>query len=117
MAYDRWSRIYPDIQAVQAESETNFSEMIKAIDETASRLAEDNPELTRAFLTNFSCSSGDALFERWQDLAGAIITKHVDGYVNDLKSPPKGVNYPEDWLRKVLEESADQLRLPVENDS
>ena len=43
-----------------------------------------------AFLTNYSVSTGDAVFRRWQELAEAILTKHVDGYMKDSKRPPQG---------------------------
>ena len=80
-----------------------------AIDATA--LAERDPALMRRFLTEHSVHSAERLFETWRDLAGFILTKHNDGYVNDLARRPRGVGYSEEWLRRVVDERGDALRV------
>ena len=43
----------------------------------------------------FGARTADRLFEDWRDLAGRVIAKHNDGYVNS-----RGVGYSEQWLRE-----------------
>ena len=64
--------------------------MQPVIEETAAKLAATDPALMNAFLTNYSVSTGDAVFRRWQELAESILTKHVDGYVKDPKGMAQG---------------------------
>ena len=63
--------------------------MQPVIEETAVKLAATDPVLMSAFLTNYSVSTGDGVFHRWQQLAAEILTKHVDGYVKNPKGRPK----------------------------
>ena len=74
--------------------------MQPVIEETAAKLAATDPALMNAFLTNYSVSTGDAVFRRWQELAEAILTKHVDGYVKDAKGRPKAPGYSKEWLQR-----------------
>ena len=64
-----------------------------------------------SFLTNYSVSTGDAVFRHWQDLAAAILSKHVDGYI-DPKGSPKAPGYSKDWLREVVKGRPEQFKLP-----
>lgn len=109
LTYDRWSRILPDVLAVQEESERAFLEMMPVVDQTAVEMAERDPALMRRYLTEHSVGTAERLFATWRELATFILTKHVDGYVNDLVSRPRGVGYPEPWLRRVVEEQGEML--------
>jgi dipeptidase len=109
LTYDRWSRVLPDVQAVQRESERAFFEMLPLVDRTAAALAERDPELMRRYLTEYSVRSAERLFDSWRELAMFVMTKHNDGYVNDIVRRPRGVGYPEDWLRRVLAEVGAEL--------
>jgi hypothetical protein len=52
--------------------------MQPVIAETAVKLADTDPALMSAFLTNYSVSTGDGVFHPWQQLAAEIMTKHVE---------------------------------------
>lgn len=114
--YDRWSRIFPDVQAAQQEIETTFLDLQPVIDSTAVALLEDNPDLAHEYLTQYSCGNGEELVRRWRELAEFLLTKHNDGYVNDGAGSPRGVGYPEDWLRRVIGENPGRFRLPPKKD-
>lgn len=109
LTYDRWSRILPDVLAVQQESERAFLEMLPIIDQTAVELSERDPALMRRYLTEHSVGTAERLFETWRELAGFILTKHNDGYVNEPDRRPRGVGYPEEWLRRVVAEQGEAL--------
>jgi dipeptidase len=112
LAYDRWSRVFPDIRAAQSKQESALLKMQSVIEETAVKLAGSDPALMRSFVTNYSVSTGDAVFRQWQDLATAILTKHVDGYVKDSKGRPKASGYPSQWLQHVIKNRPTQFKLP-----
>jgi dipeptidase len=112
LAYDRWSRIFPDVQKVRDELEDSFFAMMPAIEETAVKLGEKDEALMRQFLTTYSVSSGERTIARWRQLWEEIITKHIDGFVLDEEGRSQGIGYPEHWLKRVVEEKGDDLRVP-----
>ncbi|MDR3618268.1 MAG: C69 family dipeptidase [Paludisphaera borealis] len=112
LTYDRWSRVYPDVQKAQADQEAALLKMQPVIEETAAKLAAADPALAQSFLTNYSVSTAEAVFRRWQDLAQTILTRNVDGYTKDANGHPKAAGYSEEWLRHVVESRPDQFKLP-----
>jgi dipeptidase len=115
LAYDRWSRVIPDVLKVQGEQESSLLKMQPVIEATASKLlASGDASLARSFLTNYSVSTGEAVFRRWQALAGEILTKHVDGYMKEPNGRAKAQGYSPEWLRQVVKERPEQFKLPVD---
>ena len=114
LAYDRWSRVIPDILAVQRETEEKFLRDMVEIDEKALELAKSDPDALTVHLTDFSRSCGRAVFRKWRDLAGAIMVKHNDGWVKKTDEMPKGVGYPEAWRRRVVGERGSRYVIPEE---
>jgi dipeptidase len=112
LTYDRWSRVIPDVQKVQHERETALLTMQPVIEEAAARLSTTDPALARAFLTNYSVSTGEAVFRRWRELAESILTRHVDGYVQNPGGRSSAPGYPAEWLKRVVQERPEQFRLP-----
>ena len=103
-AYDRWSQVFPDIQAVQGGTEKKFLTMQSAIEETALRLAKSDKAALHAFLTDYSNSCGQTVFRNWKELGGQILVKHNDGWLKNPGEMPKAVGYPESWRRRVVKE-------------
>jgi dipeptidase len=110
LTYDRWSRVLPDVQRAQKEYEDNYFALLPVVDQTAKGLLE-KPEQLQRYLTDFSVGSAERLFQGWRDLATFILTKHNDGYVNDLIKSPRGVGYPDEWLREVIRQRPEQFKL------
>ena len=112
-AYVRWSRIFPEVQAVRDEMEDSFFAMLPVIDKTAAELGGRDPELMRQYLTTFSVSTAERLVARWRDLCEDLMTRHNDGFVYDPETGrAQGPGYPEEWLRRVLEENPEQFKVP-----
>lgn len=113
LTYDRYSRIIPDVQKVQKEKESEFLALQPAVDMAAAKLAESNETLFRKYITDYSVNTAVELFNDWKELCTFIITKHNDGYVYGFKPPEraKGVNYPGEWLERVVAEEGDALRI------
>jgi dipeptidase len=113
LAYDRWSRVIPDVLKAQSDQESALLKMQPVIEETAAKLLASGDEaLARAYLTNYSVSTGEAVFGRWKALAGEIVTKHVDAYQKDPSGRPRSPGYSPEWLRQVVKERKEQLKLP-----
>ena len=117
LTYDRWSRVFPDVQAVQRERESALLAMQPAIEEAAAKLAATDPTLARSFLTNYSISTGEAVFRRWKELAESILTRHVDGYVQQPGGRSRAPGYPAEWLERVVKDRPDQFKLPADKKS
>ena len=110
-AYDRWSRVIPDILTAQRETEEKFLKLQPAVEQTALRLAESDKAALTAYLTDYSNSCGQTVFRRWQKLAGEIMVKHNDGWLKKPGEIPKGVGYPEPWRRRVVKERGGEYAL------
>ena len=117
LTYDRWSRVIPDVQAAQRERESALLAMQPVIEEAAAKLAATDPALARAFLTNYSVSTGEAVFRRWRELAESILTRHVDGYLQQPNGRSRAPGYPGEWLKRVVQERPDQFKLPADRKS
>ena len=50
--------------------------------------------------------------KRWIELGEFLITNYNDGYVKDERGRPRGMGYPSEWLKKVLELKPEQFKLP-----
>jgi dipeptidase len=114
LAYDRWSRVYPDIRSAQQDQEAKLFQMQPVIEETAAKLASSDLPLARTFLTNYTVSTGEGVFRRWKEVAEGILTKHVDGYIKDEKGRARAPGYSEQWLREVVRSRPEQFRLEHE---
>jgi len=102
----------PEVAAAQKEVEDAIFAMLPAVEETAVKLFEQDPELAARFLTTYSVSTAEGTLERWKELGTHIMTKFNDGYVRSPDQGTEGVEYPEAWLRRLLEENPDQFRVP-----
>jgi len=111
----KFSRIVPDIIAVQQELESYFMLMQKPFEQTMVELLKTDPVAAKRHLTNYSVSQGELVFSRWQRLAIDIITKYNDGYIRQDEGHPypgTGDPYPDEWLRRVVKERPEQFKLP-----
>jgi len=110
--YDRWNRVFPDVKKEIIEYESLFLQLMPAVDNHAASLYETSPLMAQKFLTDYSTSTAEELFEDWKELSIYLLTRHNDGYLNEFDGEePKGIGYAEDWLRRVVadSETAEQL--------
>lgn len=111
LCYDRWSRVFPDVQAAQSKREADLLKMQPVIEEAAAKLGATDQALMRTFLTNYSVSTGEASFRNWQGVAESILTKHVDGYVKNDQGRARGAGYSPEWLKRVVTDRPQQFKL------
>jgi hypothetical protein len=105
-----------DILAVQHEVEGNLLALQPAVEQTALQLHKANRELMTQYLTDYCVSHGEMVVKRWGQLGRHLIQKYNDGYVQDDKHNPQEVGYPQEWLRRVINERPEQFRLPEKAD-
>jgi dipeptidase len=115
LCYDRWSRIFPDVQSAQAKREADLLKMQPAIEEAAAKLGAKDEALMREFLTNYSVSTGESVFRYWQGVAESILTKHIDGYVKNAQGRARAAGYSADWLKRIVAERPDQFTVPMKS--
>ena len=88
-AYLRYDLISKDIIKVIDELDTRNETEIPAVDAAAMLLYEQNPQLAIDFLTNFSVSTAQNMFERWQQLDQYLLVKYMDGNVKNVEKESK----------------------------
>ena len=71
-----------------------------AVDQAALVLYEKDPELARAYLTEYSVNNANAVVDEWRELGKFLVAKYIDGYVNFPKVGAS-VGYPLWWLKEV----------------
>ena len=111
-AYPRYKEMIPDIKAVQEELETYFLRVQPAIEKSATELAQADPQLAIEFLTDYSQMQTEKARDRWEELANALLVKFNDGYTRTPDGKYPNVGYPEDWLRRAVQESGERYVLP-----
>ncbi len=108
----KYSYMIRDIKKVQAELENKFLTTQPDVEKKALELAKLNPQKMISYLTDYTLACQNKVFNRWKKLAVFLITKYNDGYVQDRPGHPTERGYPQSWLRQVVKEKGNQLRLP-----
>jgi dipeptidase len=123
MSYSRYSYMIDDIRKVQKELEDKFEQMQPAIDNTASTLYEQDPELAEQFLTEYSHNQSKITVDKWQNLGQFLMIKYLDGNIhpekdgdflkNDYGNPhsPEYPCYDEDFYRNVVKDAGEKLKM------
>ena len=120
-AYTRYSYIHPEIEKVQQKLEDEFVAFTPAVDEVAATLYKDDPDKAIAFLTNYSNSVGERVFNTWKSLYRYLFMKYMDGNIKTKKEVPEGYKYvtpevkqpgySEDYYRLIIEKTGDQFKV------
>jgi len=112
--YTRWSDMIVDLQKVQRELEGGYLAAQPGVEaEALKRLQKEGPAAAQAFLTQYSCSTGDQLTQRWKALGEFLLWKYMDGNVRNEKKEVLHPEYSADWYRQIVKERGDRLRMPV----
>jgi dipeptidase len=129
-AYGRYSHMIEDIKKVQTELEDNLTSFTAAIDQSAKALYDQNPDLARQFLTDFSMNQAELVTERWRKLGEFLLVKYNDGNLheeengvfkrNEHGNPAHATfpGYSQDYYRTIVNDAGERLKLkelPAEN--
>jgi len=96
----KFSYMIKDIKEKQQEIESKEFAFQPAIEAAALVLHEQDPELAKAYLTDYSINNAEAVVEEWRELGKFLVMKYIDGYVN-VPKVGQGVGYPLWWLKEV----------------
>ena len=123
--YMRYDLMTPDVLKVQSELETKYINNTEAIDKAALELYNQDPELAREFLTDYSIGAGERTFKRWKELGHYLLVKYMDGNVKKevngkfiynehnrgIPPNPDQPGYPDWWYEKIANDNGEILRV------
>lgn len=115
-AYTRYNVIHPEVRAKQKALETQYVAFVKAADAGAQALYADDKAAAVAFLTDFSCKTGNELVADWRNFYGYLFTKYMDGNIKTVVPGQRNPKVeqpalPEWFLRMLIEQTGDKLRV------
>ncbi len=120
-SYTRYSYIQPDVEIVRDGLEELFLERTPAVDAAALKMYEQDEEKAIAYLTDYSNDQASRTFKAYKNLYQYLFMKYMDGnikYKVEGQQNPK-VEFPgysEDYLRRLVQEAGDKLRVIEETD-
>lgn len=109
--YSRWSDMIQDVQLEQRNLESTFLARQPDIEQQAVTLYQRSPAEARDFLTRYSVEQGDMVTARWRRLGEQLLWKYMDGNVKDEFGVAQHPRYPDDWYRRIVQESGDRLKV------
>jgi hypothetical protein len=119
-----YNRVMPDVQQVQNELENKFTQYTPGVDAAAMKLWETSPDLSREFLTDYSCNMANYTLNRWKELGDFLLVKYLDGNRKQeqngqfLRNPwgnpqsPDFPGYPDHWKENVIEDTGEKFVYP-----
>jgi dipeptidase len=110
-AYSRYSDMIQDIQKVQCQLEGNLMSNQPEIEKAAFELYKKSPQLSRDYLNKYSIKIAESTVKSWKKLGEFLIFKYLDGNVKNELNKVKHPGYPEDWYRRIVDESGDFFKL------
>ncbi len=117
LAYTRYNLMIPYIQEKQSKLETSYQEKVKAMDQKAIGINDDE-ELIAA-LNSFSGEAGEETFNEWKQLYQFLFVRYMDGNVktkvevqdNYQFANPKleQPGYNDGWYKEVVKDAGEKL--------
>lgn len=116
LAYTRYNVIHPDIRAKQKALETQYKAYVQMTDAAAMSIIAQDPKLAVAYLTDFSCNTGNQLVNTWRDFYGYLFTRYMDGNIKTAipgQKNPKVENppLPAWYLRTIIDYMGDKQKV------
>ena len=118
-AYTRYNVIHPEIEAKQKMFEDSFVTITPEIDKRALVLLEKDPKMAVEYLTNYSCTEADKITYAWKDFYQYLFMKYMDGniktaVVGEQNPKVKQPGYSKEFLRIIVKDHGDKLKMPKE---
>ncbi|TLX71062.1 dipeptidase [Labilibacter sediminis] len=122
-AYARYNFMIEDIKKVQSKLEDKFAANMPAIEQAAKNLYDQDPQLAKDFLTDYSLNQTSITVSEWKKLGEFLMIKYLDGNLHReengvfLKSPhglPVNAEFPgydEQHYKQIAEETGDKLKM------
>jgi dipeptidase len=110
-AYSRYKDMIVDIRRVQRDLEGSFLARQPEVERHALVLHKQSPESAREYLTRYSEEQTRRTVDRWRRLFPELLLKYLDGNVRDEHGKPTHPGYPKEWLRRLVKERGEHLRV------
>lgn len=115
-AYTRYNAIHPEIREKQKALEVQYQNFVQLIDAGAKEMFAKDKEQTVAYLTDFSCNTGNQLVDTWRDFYGYLFCRYMDGNIKTAVPGEKNPKVeqpalPEWYLRTIIEKAGDKLQV------
>lgn len=116
LSYTRYNMIQPDVTKVRDGLEKMFIQRTPSVDAAALKLYEKDKNAAIAYLTDYSTDQVTRTFNVYKHLYQELFMKYMDGNVktrNPGHQNPhvKFPGYSEQFLRKLVEETGDKLKM------
>ncbi len=99
-----YSYAIQDVKAAQNEWETGAISKWPAIDKTALELHNQDPDLAKAFLTDYCIHNANKVINAWWELGDNLFVKYNHLRIYDVQNRRvQRLKYPEWWNRAVVE--------------
>ena len=109
--YSRYCDMIKDVQKVQRELEGKFLADQPTVEKAALELHQQAPQLAIDYLTDYSVELGNSTVKRWKKLGEFLLVKYLDGNVKNELGEVKHPGYPEEWYRRIIDDSGDHFKI------
>ena len=123
-SYLRYDVMAADVCKVMHEVEDGYLKDVALVDAIAQMNYKTDPLKAQQFLTDYSNMMADLTFQRWKKLSQYLLVKYIDGNIkkeqdgkflmnkyNTTVAAPDQPGYPESWLKKIVEDTGDKLKV------
>lgn len=100
----KYSYMIKDVQKVQKELETVALAQQDSVEQEALLAFQQNKNESIQLLENYCTQTANHVVYEWKELGQYLITKYIDGYMNDKKGSEQSVGYPQDWYNKAVQD-------------
>jgi len=100
----KYSYMIKDVQKVQKELESTALAKQDSVEQAALQTFKQNKTEGIQLLENYCTQTANHVVEKWRELGQFLITKYIDGYINDKKGSGQSVGYPQEWYDKAVED-------------
>ncbi|NDV60688.1 C69 family dipeptidase [Bacteroides sp. 519] len=123
MVYPRYELMIGDVREVQQGLEKSFHDAQDAIEATAAKMFQNDPEAAKAFLTNYTNMMADNTIASWKKLGEYLIVKYNDGVVkrmkdgqferNDIGQPASVIRpgFPQEYLKEYVKQTGNRYKM------
>ncbi len=126
LAYTRYDSIHPYIRKYQQQLENKYIAYTPAVDLAANTLYDQNPDLARDFVTDYSVCTANSTVKFWKKLYQFLFMKFKDGNImksqgmhlldngngKDIPPYPYQPGYSQQWYKTLVEKTGNKFLYP-----
>ena len=123
MIYPRYGLMIDDLREVQKHTESGFFTAQKEIESNALEMYKESPAKAKEYLTKYTVRTAQNMLDGWKKLGEFLIVKYNDLVVKRVKdgkfertstglcAPLIRPGYPEEYNRKVIQETGNRYKV------